>query len=308
MIDGEERAVEEVGDRDGRRDGEQDTVAAQEAETGGDRREVALPRHPDDGGRRQQGGDEQRRGDEAGGVEPEDVAGPEQGDERPGDRRAEESRAALDALEGGVRALRRHPRLRGGVGAEGTARGIAGGVAEGAKEDEHEQLPEGQPDRVVQQRDERDDRAAGEVGEDAGALVAEAIDERAAEDRGDHGGERLDEGGDAGLGGAPGGDEHEPGDRDQGELAADQRDRIGGEEGVEGGLAALDRCWHRRRRGHHWRTSCWAMQGARKTPWRGPGRPGDCLRYGSLPLGSGDHGVSPVPGAVGSRYVTTANA
>ena len=102
-----------------------------------------------------------------------------------------------------------------------------GSVEQGAEEDEREQEREGKQVQRVQPGDHRDGQTAGQVRDDAGALVAEAVDDRAAEEAGDDDRRDREEGGDAGLGGAAGGDEHEPRDREVGQIVANKRDRVG---------------------------------------------------------------------------------
>lgn len=85
---------------------------------------------------------------------------------------------------------------------------------------------------MIEQRDQGNGNTAGEVSRHADPLEAEAIHEGAAEQGGEKG-----EGGNGGsnprFGGTAGGLEHEPGHGEGGELAADERGRVGGKQGNE---------------------------------------------------------------------------
>ena len=86
---------------------------------------------------------------------------------------------------------------------------------------------------MVEDRDGEHAEAVDEIGGDAGPLEAEAVDDGAAEDADDEAGQDDEEAGESGACGAAGGLEHEPGEGDDREGAADGGERVGGEEGEE---------------------------------------------------------------------------
>lgn len=85
----------------------------------------------------------------------------------------------------------------------------------------------------MQQGDRGDRESAGEIGNDRTDLVSEAIDDRPAKDPGDDDGEERKEGRDSGFRGGTGRNQHEPWDRQGGEVIADKGYRVGGKQRVK---------------------------------------------------------------------------
>ncbi len=81
---------------------------------------------------------------------------------------------------------------------------------------------------------ERRGQAAGKIGNDACALVAQPVDQGPAKKARQDDRQDRKKSGDARLCRAAGGLQHEPGDGNQRKDIANQRDRIGYEEGIEG--------------------------------------------------------------------------
>ena len=101
------------------------------------------------------------------------------------EHRAEDHREVQDGLVPRVRPRELGPRRRGEI-REIPAAPSCPRVKRVAGEDEQEQRPEGQADPAMEERDERHRGPGGEIGDDAHALVAEAVNERAAEEAGEH--------------------------------------------------------------------------------------------------------------------------
>ena len=123
------------------------------------------------------------------------------------------------------------------------ARRAAGSIQQGAKEHQNDQLPELEAQCEMEQGDQGDRGAAGQIGEDAGAPVSEAIDQGSAQKTcQDHGqdGEETDQ---ARPRGAARGLEDVPGDDHGGEHVAHHRDGIGSED-REQRQAVAGNGWH----------------------------------------------------------------
>ena len=106
------------------------------------------------------------------------------------------------------------------------ARAVAPGASRSApSEHERQELPELDPDRRVQERDRRDGRRAGEVGDDARRPEAEPVDDDAAEEGREHDRQEVEEDGEAGERRAPGRGQDVPGDRELRDGVSRERDR-----------------------------------------------------------------------------------
>jgi hypothetical protein len=140
----------------------------------------------------------------------------------------------LDALEGRVGAFDPHPCPPGEVGDEALAGRVPRRVQETADKDQRQELPEEQPDHVVEKRYQRHRRRSREVGDDAGPPEAHAVHDRPAEDPGHRGREQERRAGQTRPGGAARGLQDEPGYRHERQNVPGLGDRAGREQGQYG--------------------------------------------------------------------------
>jgi hypothetical protein len=179
-------------------------------------------------------GDDRGGNDEARRVQPEGRGRAEPCDEHAPKRPPDEHRALLDGGADPARTLHPHARQLDDIREERLPRRRSGRVEERTEEHEGHELPELDPDGGVEQGDRGDRAGACEVGDDARRSEAQAVDDHAAEERGQHRRKEVEEDREGGVRGASRRDEHEPRDRELRHRVADERDRVGEVEGVEG--------------------------------------------------------------------------
>src|SRR5918993_3672659 len=236
----EKRQDEEVGDDPDAEHPEDEPVATDElyalpefGEIATSTAELGSGRPGLRGDRRNQRGDQGRREDECRRIYPQYIARREQGYQNPRKRRTQQERGMLETLESRISPFDPHPGPPGEVGDKTLAGRVTRCVEETAEKDQHEELPEGQPDRVVEQRYQRYRYRTCKIGENARPLEAHAVYDRPADDASHDGRKQKSSPGQACLGGAACSLQDEPRNRHERQDVPGLRNRVGSEQGQD---------------------------------------------------------------------------